>query len=271
MKESWRQRVVPILVLTIAMATGCSDVGGAADAQSGALGDPNVDALLSRSATPSPVLTSQTPTPDVARPPKIKAGRARSLKRIKTNDPVVFMTIDDGDVGEPETAALLKRRGIPVTSFLTTDIVSQSQDFFEKITQSDGQVIQNHTVTHPQLPTLDLAGQEAEICRANADLKDWYGVNPWLLRPPYGEANPTTALAAHNCGLDYLVLWTVNMPAGGGGNFSYSNGDGFQPGDIILAHWRPDLHKDLKRGLREIQRQGFRVAALQDYLPRATR
>ena len=204
-------------------------------------------------------------------PPKPKAGRARTLDRIQTKDRVVFFTIDDGGIRERATAKILADTGIPVTAFLTQEYVADSPNFYQRISENDGQVIQNHTVSHPQLPILDLAGQEAEICGANQALSDWYGQRPWILRPPFGESNATTEVAARNCGLDYVVLWTINMPEGGKGRFQYSQGEKLVPGDIILAHWRPDLHRDLKTALRDIRRQGFKVAALQDYLPKVKR
>ncbi|MCH9815446.1 MAG: polysaccharide deacetylase family protein [Actinomycetia bacterium] len=240
----------------------------------------SVDSLIP-AATPDAQAGKPAPRPGAAslaaspptrvNPPAVKADRARTVKRIKTKNRVVFFTIDDGGVEEAATARLLVRKGIPVTAFLTEEYVSQNPEFYQGISKTDKQVIQNHTVTHPQLPLLNLAGQEAEICGANRWLSDLYGKKPWLLRPPYGESNATTEVAARNCGLDYVVLWTINMPEGGKGRFQYSQGDELAPGDIILAHWRPNLHQDLKRALREIRRQGFQVAALQNYLPRVQR
>ena len=67
--------------------------------------------------------------------------------------------------------------------------------------------------------------------------------------------------------MDYIVLWNASLPKA---YIRYAQGDKLKPGDIILTHWRPDLYKHLPRALKDIQQQGFKVAALQDYLPRRT-
>ena len=213
--------------------------------------------------------TVVAPAPEHVRTSTAKRGLVPIVERIRTKDRVVFITIDDGGIEEPKTAALLARRGIPVTAFLTKNYVRDNPNFYKRISTSSGQVIQNHTVTHPQLPQLTQSHQREEICQNNTALKGWYGQQPWLLRPPYGEANETTQRAAKACGIKYIVQWRVNMPEGGHGRLQYDDGPGFIPGDIILAHWRHDLHKDLAKVLKSIRQQGFRVAALQDYLPRS--
>ena len=222
----------------------------------------------SASTTPDAVaVPSTSPTPSF-RLPRAQPGKASVVSRIKTKDPVVFLTIDDGGHEEPPTAKILRKQEVPVTSFLAVDLVDHDPGFYEEISQEDGQTIQDHTITHPQLPLLSYDAQQAEICDARRVLSDWYGQRPWMLRPPYGEYNENTVIAADSCGIDYVVLWTVNMPEGGRGSFQYKSGDSFVPGDIILAHWRPDLHRDIRRALKDIRSQGFEVAALQDYLPK---
>ena len=48
----------------------------------------------------------------------------------------------------------------------------------------------------------------------------------------------------------------------------YADGSKFRAGDILLVHWRPKLAHDLALTIDTIEKDGFRVAALQDYLPR---
>lgn len=246
----------------IAIATsGCASGTGSASSPSGPASVP------SQTGSPATTTGIVAVPPEAIRPPVARAGMATVVGRVRTVDRVVFITIDDGGGEERKTARLLERTKLPVTSFLTKKYVQGNPGFYQRISEVDGQVIQNHTLTHPQLPTLGPTGQRTEICGGSAALSQWYGTRPWMLRPPYGESSKVTQKAAHECGIDYLVLWTVNMPSGGRGKLQYAAGNKLVPGDIILAHWRQDLHKDLKRALVEIARQGFKVAALQDYLP----
>lgn len=229
---------------------------------------PTIDAV----PTASPTLTSENtdPGPDARyTPPPVDRTATTVLKRIRAKEKVVFLTIDDGGPrADTKAARVLARRQVPLTQFLITDLISDNTDFYAGVAESDGQVIQNHTVDHVDMTTLSQQQQRDQICSASADLKAWFGTRPWLFRPPFGELDQNTRTAAAQCGIKYLVLWTVNMPEGGKGKFLYNRGDRFRPGDIVLIHWRPKLEYDLRRGLAEIRRQGFRVAALQDYLPR---
>lgn len=86
-----------------------------------------------------------------------------------------------------------------------------------------------------------------------------------MLRPPYGEWNETTRTAAKACGIKYIVMWNVSLPTS---QLRYAEGTKLKAGDIILTHWRPDLYRHLPGALDDIKRQGFKIAALQDYLPR---
>lgn len=190
------------------------------------------------------------------------------VDRVPTTDKVVFLTLDDGASKSPGMARILSETGIPVTAFLTRQIVVDDPQYFGAISDDDGQTIQNHSWSHPQMPTLSDAGQQQQICDTSAEYATWFGKRPWMFRPPYGEYNSATKDAAQACGIDYLVLWRVSLPSD---LLRYAEGDSLKSGDIILTHWREDLPADFLRTLRDIQDQGFKVAALQDYLPRTPR
>lgn len=188
------------------------------------------------------------------------------VRQVSTTDPVVFITIDDGYSKDPRVVELLRSRDVPVTPFVAVDAVRDDHEYFARITEATGQTVQNHTSTHPFLSRLGRAQQETEICGAADTMQKWYGVRPWLFRPPYGDFSMTTRQAARACGMSYLVLWDVSLPHR---VLRYASGTTIKRGDIILIHWRPDLARDLPVALDAIAAQGLRVAALQDYLPKA--
>ena len=202
--------------------------------------------------------------PESINPPSSEGGLPPVLRSIKTDDKVVFITIDDGGTADPKVTEIIRKTGIPVTPFMTENVTRSNKAYFKEISEMTGQIVQNHTVDHPQMPTLSLAGQEKQLCQASKNYAEWFGANPWMVRPPYGEFNNTTREASKACGLSYVVLRNVSLPAA---FLRYAQGDKLKPGDIILTHWRPDLYKHLPRALKDIKRQGFKVAALQDYLP----
>jgi peptidoglycan/xylan/chitin deacetylase (PgdA/CDA1 family) len=252
-----------VAVLGLAL-TGCSaSVSGGGDSAppSGSGTDSAKAPEQIRMADGSPLRSN---VPMEVTPPRDTNGLPPVVRSIDTKDKVVFLTIDDGYSDSKKTAKILDRMGIPVTSFLTKAAITQNRDYFQAISQRDGQVIQNHSVSHPSMPGLSQSAQETQICATSDDYQKWTGTRPWMFRPPYGEYNETTQRAAKACGIDYVVNWNVSLPAA---HLRYAEGDKLAPGDIILTHWRDDLPRHLKRALRDISRQGFQIGALQDYLP----
>lgn len=177
----------------------------------------------------------------------------------------MFITIDDGFTTDPKLTELLALNKVPVTSFLTRDAVQDRRNYFKALSESDGQTVQNHTISHPFLTKASVADQQRQICETSESFGQWFGSGPWMLRPPYGDYNRATQEAAKECGIDYVVLWNVSLPMA---HLRYGKSDHLNPGDIILTHYRPNLYKHLAAAFRNIKRQGFKVAALQDYLPK---
>lgn len=219
----------------------------------------------SAAVTTPPADSLRAPSPTSVNPPGPQNGLPPVINRIDTTDKVVFLTIDDGYTKDPKTADLIKARGVPVTPFLTRNAIQDNKAYFAGISELTGQTIQNHSITHPQLPKMSESGQQREICDTSTSYQEWFGQRPWMLRPPYGEWNPTTKQAARVCGIQYLVMWDVSLPTS---QLRYAEGSKLRTGDIILTHWRPDLYRHLPGALDDIVRQGFKIAALQDYLPR---
>jgi len=249
----------------------------------GGCGEPlTLHATSTSTALPSPTGPLATPTPSASStttpseeptyapsisdtPPSSEPGLVPVVHRIDTTDKVVFITIDDGYTKDPDVVDLLSRRHVPVTSFLAVAALHSDHEYFAQVQHATGQYVQDHTMTHPFLSKYGYERQRREICDAADQLGTWYGVRPWLFRPPYGDYSRTTRRAAYDCGMTALVLWDVSLPHA---VLRFASGSRFQPGDILLIHWRPHLARDLPVALDAIAAAGLHVAALQDYLPR---
>jgi peptidoglycan/xylan/chitin deacetylase (PgdA/CDA1 family) len=83
------------------------------------------------------------------------------------------------------------------------------------------------------------------------------------MRPPYGDHNRTTAEVSHDCGLQDVVMWSVEVR---GTRVTYGSGHKLQPGDIVLFHFRTDLYDGLSHFIDLARHQGFSLASLEDYL-----
>ncbi|WP_053649137.1 polysaccharide deacetylase family protein [Streptomyces sp. XY431] len=286
----------------LAAATGCTSDGGSGAASaalvpasgSPASGSP-VTAAPSRSAAPSPTasptgggpaagdaaawakwqLTPLPPAPPAPADKPVKLARTGPVpvfSEVKTSDKVVFVTIDDGAEKDPKFVEMLTDLKVPVSMFLTRDIVKDDYGYFKRL-QALGNHVHNHTVDHAQMSKVPPEKQKSEICDAQAALTQQYGTPPLLFRPPYGDGANTPALntSVQQCGPRAVVLWRESMQIH---DMQYQAADKkLRPGDIVLAHFRGP--KDLKGEtmtqmfgelLARIQEQGFAVARLEDYI-----
>jgi peptidoglycan/xylan/chitin deacetylase (PgdA/CDA1 family) len=203
------------------------------------------------------------PPPPRTRPVVAESGPLPPMVyRIPTAQRVVFIGIDDGATKDPRFLALVQRYHIPFTAFLTDGLVRSDYGYFRQLQQA-GVSIQDHTLTHPQLNHLSYAAQKREICGAADRYRQVFGTRPVLLRPPYGSYNRATRRAAKACGMRALVDWSVSLPAT---KLRFANGSRLRPGDIILTHFRPTLLRDFVPMLAQIQREGFSIGRLEDYV-----
>lgn len=189
-------------------------------------------------------------------------GHDRVVSRVRTGDPVVFLTVDDGVTKDPAVLDVLGAARVPVTLFLTAGEITGSEPYFRRL-QGVGATVQNHTVHHRRLAGLPLAAQQAELCATADRYQRDFGRRPTLVRPPYGELDQNTLAAAGRCGATAVVLWSVVVDRG---RTSYAVGARLRPGDIVLLHFTPSLAADLRAVLAQVATAGLRVGRLEDYL-----
>ena len=268
--------VAALLGLSLAACSaGSPGVGSSAPPSASASGQTG-----SPAATPSGPATPLTPPPrgkgwtlsDIpvfppAPPPQPIALPAAAsvpyLSRIPTQQPVAFITIDDGNLKLPEAASLMAAAHVPVTLFLTIDAIKDDEPYFARL-QQQGAVIEAHTITHAELRGKSYAFQRREICGSADRLGKLYQRRPVLFRPPFGTKDATTLRAAHDCGIKAAFMWKETVHKG---KVRYQEGKKVLPGDIILMHFRPAFVKDFLAALRAIHRAGLTPALLEDYIP----
>lgn len=198
----------------------------------------------------------------------ISAAKAKSsnnsfiVDRVRTKDPVVFITIDDGSVITDGVVELLLSRKIPITNFVLSEALKTHWKALHRI-QRPGTSFENHSETHRLMSSLSLKEQTKEICRANEHVRGNYKKLPLFFRPPGGSHNSNTVIAAKKCGIQKIVMWNVEADKG---KIVRSGGGSLQRGDIILLHYLNSLESSLKVVLAEIKRLGLRPASLRDYL-----
>ncbi|MGW6919368.1 polysaccharide deacetylase family protein [Kitasatospora sp. NPDC054939] len=182
---------------------------------------------------------------------------------VPTEERVVFITVDDGWQRTPEAEQVITSRQVPITAFPMPMPAGFDPGYFKRVTAVPGSSVQNHTVSHPDLTTLGLAEQQAEICDARDSLTRLFGTPQTVFRPPFFAWNADTLQAAANCG--YRTALTASADFSWGASNVWHPGP-LQPGDVILLHWTDTLAADLDRALAAAAAAGLRPAPLGDHL-----
>lgn len=186
--------------------------------------------------------------------------------RVRTDERVAFITIDDGVHKDPAALALVEAQQLPITAFISTWTIKDRAGYFTRLTQWGS--IQNHSATHASFAD-DATNLTHEICYSQKALRKAFGARSWMIRPPYGAGADRfgTVVTSQRCGIDEIVMWdaTVND-----GRVRYANGR-LKPGSILLLHFVPDLERDLKAAVKAIRAAGLEPANLADYLPAVPR
>lgn len=232
-----------------------------------------VDTTVAPTTTEAPTTTAPTttmptttvpvppPPPPPAPPvPPVVDGSAPLIYRVNTADPVVFVTIDDGYTADPTSLQYIIDTGMPVSMFLNEAPVRLHAPYFKALMDLGNQV-HTHTLNHKNLTKLDLAGQQHEICGMVNVLRDTFGQVGHLMRAPYGSSNAITQQVAAWCGLRAVVHWTGELKDG----TLFLQGATLKPGDIILTHFKDDLHANLVTLKTAADAAGLTIARLEDY------
>ncbi len=209
--------------------------------------------------TETTTVTKPRPTPRA-----VRANDPAVTYQVKTKDPVVFITIDDGIITPKEALDYVEKHSIPITSFLTSSQVTDAKTrYFERISRWGS--IQNHTTTHASLDTSDGSLIHRQVCPVQTSFRDRFGTKPWMMRPPYGAGPRGSTLhsVVAKCGITDIVMWDAVVD---NGRLSTATGSGLVPGSVILLHYTGNLAWDLKVAVSAARAQGLRPANLADYL-----
>ncbi|MDQ6660097.1 MAG: polysaccharide deacetylase family protein, partial [Chloroflexota bacterium] len=121
--------------------------------------------------------------------------------------PEIALTFDDGPNPSytPQVLAVLKRYGIKATFF---DVGYLVQDYPDLVRQeyAAGNMIENHSWSHPHLNLMSSEGILAQLNNTSAIIQQTIGVRPTFFRPPYGDFSASVLDQASTLGLT-TVLW----------------------------------------------------------------
>jgi peptidoglycan/xylan/chitin deacetylase (PgdA/CDA1 family) len=213
------------------------------------------------------VIPSPTPTPAIVPDDHIGPvtdGLAPVVTSFVTDQPVVFLTIDDGAHKTPDELQTMQDNDIKATLFLARAFITDNPGFFMDFAKA-GYPIENHTLSHDtnMTKTMSYEQQRQEICGMADYEEQHYGRRPIFFRPPGGAYSNVMRRAAADCGMKAVVTWIAKA---NGGSMQYQIGDHLRPGDVVLMHFRPEFQQDLKAFMDAAKSQHLRTELLQDWL-----
>ncbi len=182
------------------------------------------------------------------------------------------LTFDDGPGPySPAVLAILKREKVPATFF---EIGMMEQWFYASTRQivARGDVIGDHTETHPPMSELSPALQQQQLIQQTGAIGRYGAPFPRLFRPPYGLFNATTLKLLHHYHM-LMVLWTVDTDdytRPGVKAIVHSVIAGARPGAIILMHDgggnRQETVDALPQIIKDLRARGYKLVTVPQLL-----
>ena len=182
------------------------------------------------------------------------------------------LTFDDGPGPyTPQLLSVLEREHVRATFF----VVGKMERYFGESTVralNDGDVVGNHTETHPLLARLTAREQHEELFEQMVRIELAGGPRPHLFRPPYGSFNAVTLRELRALGL-LMVLWSADT-----GDYQQPGVPlivqralaGARPGAIILMHDgggdRAQTIAALPEVIHGLRRRGYRLVTVPQLL-----
>jgi peptidoglycan-N-acetylglucosamine deacetylase len=184
----------------------------------------------------------------------------------------VALTFDDGPGPyTPGVLSVLERFHVHATFFVIGEMLRYfSLSALREL--RDGDVVGDHTETHPQMALLSAHEQYEELFEQIARIELLGGPRPVLFRPPYGSFDATTLRELRRLHL-LMTLWSVDTEdylQPGVATIVQRALAGAHPGAIILMHdaggTRTQTVAALPSIIRGLRARGFRLVTVPQLL-----
>ncbi|NWK54581.1 polysaccharide deacetylase family protein [Verrucomicrobiaceae bacterium N1E253] len=209
--------------------------------------------------------------PDMSLSSDISGATGISYSRVRTSQPYIAMTFDDGPHprNTPRLLDMLRERNIKATFYVIGRSVNQYPHIARRIV-AEGHEIGNHTWSHPNLTKLSDASVRSELDRTRDAIVSACGVQPRTMRPPYGALRSSQRAWIYREYGYPTVLWDVDPEDWKRPGISVVRSrilSGTGNGSIVLAH---DLHKStvdaMPSTLDGLLRKGFKFVTVSQLL-----
>ncbi|MBB6547944.1 polysaccharide deacetylase family protein [Nonomuraea rubra] len=200
------------------------------------------------------------PAPAFAQAPKKEPVDCEQVK-------CIALTFDDGPGKYAGTLLdTLKKYDAKATFFLEGQYVKSRPQYVKRMV-AEGHELGNHSYSHPDFTKSEAWTIRSEIQKTQDAVKKAAGVEPKLLRPPYGMADLQVSDIAAEFGMP-MILWTA-----GSQDWSTKNVDAIQkqtlavakPNSIILMHdWVKQTVDGMPSLIKTLQNKGYHLVTVSD-------
>ena len=182
--------------------------------------------------------------PDIDLPKSFPADIAVTHRRVRTTQPYIAMTFDDGPHPQntPRLLDMLRERNIKATFYVIGKSVNMYPEIVRRMV-AEGHEVGNHTWTHRNLTGLSNASIRTEMDRTRDVIVSACGVEPLTMRPPYGALRESQRTWIFKEYAYPTIMWDVDPKDWQRPGVSVVTSrilDKTRNGSIVLAH---DLHK----------------------------
>lgn len=204
--------------------------------------------------------------------------RGRSLVYAGPSRPrEVALTFDDGPWGQPPTIdflRVLERMHVPATFFEIGDQLARFDPTgaLERRMLADGDLIGDHTWSHPIMTSLSPRAQRAQIASTIQAIRRRTGFTTCLWRPPYGAVNSGLVRLARARGL-LTINWDVDprdWATPGTGAIVSNVLTNARSGSIVIQHFgggpRYQTLAALPQEIRGLRARGYRLVTVAQLL-----
>lgn len=181
----------------------------------------------------------------------------------------IALTFDDGP-GQYAGTLLdtLKKYDAKATFFLEGQYAKSRPQYVKRMV-AEGHELGNHSYRHPDFTKSSEATIKAEIQQTQDAVKKAAGVEPKLLRPPYGMTDVRVSEIAEQFGMPQ-ILWTA-----GSEDWASKNVEAIQkqtlavakPNAIILMHdWVKQTVDGMPSLIKTLQHKGYHLVTVSDVI-----
>lgn len=199
-----------------------------------------------------------------------------SLRDVNTTQKVAALTFDIswGTMMPPKILKILVADHVAATFFLSGPWAKQNPSLVSEMVR-DGFEIESHGWAHVNFTSLSTAGIVRNISETNAVLTALTGKSPTFVRPPNGDFNSRSILAARSIGYT-TVTWgtdSIDWMNPGVSTIVSRVVQRIHAGDIILMH-ASDTCKQTDLALpiilKDLKAKGYRLVTLKNLMTYGT-